>query len=316
MAPASPLAAPSVQAGWHPPALGGILRLLPPDRDANLVSPMQYGKAVFACACVSLLFAVIFVEQGVDNSGTDGGYLIFVFWFAALFYSAILFLAARNLIARLTARLNWPRAVTVALACAAAIVSVLPAASLMTVSLDSFHHDADLISNRVPGQTAVDFLEIWLGELLDITPTATIFLLSVFGATVLLGGVTLLPSRPVVGSAGPDVESSRCDDAGRMANLIDRTIWALQADEHYVLVHGPNGTRQSLGRLRDAIAAVEGVPGLQVHRSWWVARDGIEAVDDDPRQVRIRLRSGQHVPVSQRRLKAFRDWRGVQSDPS
>jgi DNA-binding LytR/AlgR family response regulator len=54
-------------------------------------------------------------------------------------------------------------------------------------------------------------------------------------------------------------------------------------------------------RLSDAIAELDGVEGLQVHRSWWVARDAVDEVKRDGRNLRLRLSNGVEAPVSRNR---------------
>ena len=65
----------------------------------------------------------------------------------------------------------------------------------------------------------------------------------------------------------------------------------LQMEDHYVRVHGQSGSQLVLMTLSDAIARA-GRPGLQVHRSWWVALDAVERAVIDGRTVRLRLTNG------------------------
>lgn len=75
-------------------------------------------------------------------------------------------------------------------------------------------------------------------------------------------------------------------------------IIALQSEDHYVRVHGMLGSELVLLRLRDAIAEMTGVAGEQVHRSWWVSRDGVASLGQVGRSWVIRLRNGETAPVA------------------
>ncbi|WP_396595682.1 LytTR family DNA-binding domain-containing protein [Brevundimonas sp. R86498] len=50
-----------------------------------------------------------------------------------------------------------------------------------------------------------------------------------------------------------------------------------------------------------------GREGLRVHRSWWVARDAVEAVVPAGRQLRLRLRGGLDAPVSRANTVRLRE---------
>lgn len=76
-------------------------------------------------------------------------------------------------------------------------------------------------------------------------------------------------------------------------------VIALKGEDHYVRVYGDGGQEELvLMRLRDAIAVLCGAEGLQVHRSWWVTREGAAHVERDGRAALITLATGQQVLVS------------------
>lgn len=95
----------------------------------------------------------------------------------------------------------------------------------------------------------------------------------------------------------------------RLGVSFEGPIIALQSEDHYVRVHGSKGDELLLIRLRDAITEMEGVAGIQVHRSWWVALDGIAAVDQAGRSCSVRLRNGVTLPVARDSIQRLRDAR-------
>nr|QQZ51292.1 LytTR family transcriptional regulator DNA-binding domain-containing protein [Phenylobacterium glaciei] len=70
-------------------------------------------------------------------------------------------------------------------------------------------------------------------------------------------------------------------------------------EDHYVRVHTAVRSELILMRLSDAVART-GREGLQVHRSWWVARDAVTEVIRDGRNLRLKLLNGLEVPVARR----------------
>jgi hypothetical protein len=77
-------------------------------------------------------------------------------------------------------------------------------------------------------------------------------------------------------------------------------VFAVQAQEHYVRVITAEGAPTTLYRFGDALRELEGLAGMQVHRSFWVADAGVVALKNGRRGMRIVLRNGEQVPVSAR----------------
>lgn len=75
-------------------------------------------------------------------------------------------------------------------------------------------------------------------------------------------------------------------------------VWAVEAEDHYLRLHTSKGQDLILLRLADAVAELEGIEGMQVHRSWWVARDAITDARRGDGRATLTLRDGAEVPVS------------------
>lgn len=94
----------------------------------------------------------------------------------------------------------------------------------------------------------------------------------------------------------------------RLSSAFVGPIVALQSEDHYVRVHGEKNSELILIRLRDAVAEMEGVEGWQVHRSWWVARDGIVRATPSARSWALILKNDITALVARdmiERLKAI-----------
>lgn len=88
-------------------------------------------------------------------------------------------------------------------------------------------------------------------------------------------------------------------------------ILALEMEDHYVRVHTALGSALVLMRMRDAVALMGGTEGMQVHRSWWVARGAVEDVLRDGRNVRLKLARGIEAPVARAKIADLRDARWI-----
>lgn len=88
-------------------------------------------------------------------------------------------------------------------------------------------------------------------------------------------------------------------------------IIALEMEDHYVRVHTALGSALVLMRLRDAMALVTAIEGMQVHRSWWVARAAVEDAIRDGRNLRLKLARGIEAPVARAKIADLKDARWI-----
>ena len=87
---------------------------------------------------------------------------------------------------------------------------------------------------------------------------------------------TVVQTRTVVAPPLPEAEAAfrmHLSARRRTARLI-----AIEAHDHYLRVHTDAGSELVTLRFADALAELSAAHGFQVHRSWWVAADAIEAV--------------------------------------
>jgi len=78
---------------------------------------------------------------------------------------------------------------------------------------------------------------------------------------------------------------------------LPKDVLALQMEDHYVRVHTPAGAQLILMPLHQAITQLE-AEGLRTHRSWWVARHAVRAIEGTPRAMRLHLTNGLTAPVA------------------
>jgi DNA-binding LytR/AlgR family response regulator len=82
---------------------------------------------------------------------------------------------------------------------------------------------------------------------------------------------------------------------------------ALIVEDHYVDIVTERGKTLVLMRLADAIRETGDVPGLQIHRSHWVARAAVVRAHRRDNKVILELSNGMHLPVSRGYLPAARE---------
>lgn len=90
------------------------------------------------------------------------------------------------------------------------------------------------------------------------------------------------------------------DDAGlgrALPRELSGPIVALRAEDHYLRVYTGSGEALIHYRFSDAVREL-GDAGVQVHRSWWVARDAVERVERTGDRQALILRGGVTAPVS------------------
>lgn len=83
-------------------------------------------------------------------------------------------------------------------------------------------------------------------------------------------------------------------------------VLCLSMEDHYVRVHTPTGSTLVLATLAQGITALNGAPGLQVHRSWWVAERAVVGAIAEGRNLRLRLTNGLTAPVARTSVAAVR----------
>jgi DNA-binding LytR/AlgR family response regulator len=72
----------------------------------------------------------------------------------------------------------------------------------------------------------------------------------------------------------------------------------LSVEDHYTLVKTSRGRELILLRLSDAIRETGATPGLQVHRSHWVADNFVKSLKRDDGKLSLILTDGTEIPVS------------------
>lgn len=89
------------------------------------------------------------------------------------------------------------------------------------------------------------------------------------------------------------------------AHLVEAAL-CLQMEDHHVRIHTVGRSYLHLAPLRQVADELGADRGLQVHRSWWVARNAVCGWRQDGRAIQLLLTNGQEVPVARNRIAELR----------
>lgn len=86
----------------------------------------------------------------------------------------------------------------------------------------------------------------------------------------------------------------------RLPELVQGEVLRLTGQGHHVEIVTTLGSCKTRMRFADAIAEMEPVLGYCTHRSHWVTKAAIAAVEREPGKVYLKLTNGDRVPVSRK----------------
>lgn len=106
------------------------------------------------------------------------------------------------------------------------------------------------------------------------------------------------------GAAPPTIRAKLAPRLAR-ARLV-----AVEAEDHYLRIRTEAGSDLVLMRFGDALEALAACDGFRTHRSWWVARTGVETVRWKAGRGELMLSDGATAPVSRTYAAALKgtDW--------
>jgi hypothetical protein len=94
--------------------------------------------------------------------------------------------------------------------------------------------------------------------------------------------------------------------ASRLPGRLGKSIICLEMEDHYVRVHTEVGDTMIHMRMADAQTELDGIEGMLVHRSFWVARTAITGWSRDGKTLTLNLKNGKSVPVARDRQPLVR----------
>ncbi|SEQ56419.1 LytTr DNA-binding domain-containing protein [Loktanella sp. DSM 29012] len=194
------------------------------------------------------------------------------------------------------------------------VVTTTYAAGLW-VNIYILHHWADRLSRQwrlavigLATATCVSVL-VWVlnGMWLGFWPAGTalaVYLAQVFVIALIVAILIEAVLQRITTAPAPRVGPSILD---RLPLDKRGTLLAMSVEDHYVRVTTTKGQEMILMRLSDAIRETAATPGLQVHRSHWVATAAVAAADRKGDGAVLTLADGTQIPVSRRYIPAIKE---------
>jgi hypothetical protein len=140
-----------------------------------------------------------------------------------------------------------------------------------------------------------------------------------FGMCVAMGALSWVIFHPrrfrAAPEAAPEPAPATRFESRLPFRLQGAALWAVEADDHYLKVRTSKGSDLILMRLSDALHELNGLDGLQTHRSWWVARAGVADVARRQGKPVLVLKDGGEAPVSRTYASALREAGWLQARP-
>jgi DNA-binding LytR/AlgR family response regulator len=93
----------------------------------------------------------------------------------------------------------------------------------------------------------------------------------------------------------------------RLPDHLGADLLYLQMEDHYLRATTASGTGLILIRFRDALIELSDYEGMQVHRSWWVARNAVTRLNKQGRKIELLMKDGTTIPVSAAYRKQVED---------
>lgn len=151
--------------------------------------------------------------------------------------------------------------------------------------------------NSSSGRAPLDMLPAYLSNSLIISGALS-------GLRIALGFIT----------ARNPIETNASAQSPRLltrlsASHADAQLYAIGSEGHYVRVFTDRGDELVLMRMKEAMAEVGDVEGMQVHRSWWVARDAVRESRNAQGRLELNIMNQLWVPVSRTFRSAWQEAR-------
>lgn len=183
--------------------------------------------------------------------------------------------------------------------------------------LGQWHWAARTTLAALLGALPTAFEVAWAESLLRVSRDMTLGdVAMIYGDVALIAVAVALPLEMIDGhrlvrGRSPNIAPDPTAEIGTLVSALpaDRRgmLLALEAEDHYLRVHTDRGDALIHRRLSDALNEVSAIPGLRVHRSWWVATAAVERAERDGDRLSLRLRGGLLVPVSRTYALAVRE---------
>ncbi len=92
----------------------------------------------------------------------------------------------------------------------------------------------------------------------------------------------------------------------RLPLTIGKQLYSVSVQDHYLEAYTAIGSHMLLMRFGDALDELDAIDGMRIHRSHWVAMDGVAETRKSGERLIIVLKDGRELPVSRTYLAEVR----------
>lgn len=104
-----------------------------------------------------------------------------------------------------------------------------------------------------------------------------------------------------------NVEKPGQEFINRLPKELGDELICLVMEDHYMVVSTEKGEHMLLMRMKDALIELKNYPGMQVHRSSWIAVDKVKRVKKISRKTLLIMDNGIEISVSKKHLSATKE---------
>ena len=244
--------------------------------------PKQESHLFFFIALSAALLIAATESSSAQELGVVGSY---IYWLIRILIEATLFFAFREVVERYL----FPSSNVITSSAVAFVLSLVPFVLTITAfDLILGYPELGLENPKMAehGRLAEFGLEIiYLSD-------------NHFALCLLLSASRLFK----FGSDNDSIEAPQVSEATFLQSLepkLDGNILWITAQEHYVKIVTTRETRTVLHRFSDLVRDLRNYPGMQIHRSHWVAYEAITGMEKSGQTMKVSLRTGDDIPSQQ-----------------
>lgn len=237
---------------------------------------VKNARMLGVCALVGFLLAL----AGAFGSGEAAPINRFGFWVLIMPLGGIIGSLAQDSVGRL----DWLEGRPIAFTLALAFVVSVPMTGLVWLGL------------------TLAFPQFLIGSVWVLAAFVFILTLGMTAISLLVERGGDQPHLSTKADDGPTTDPLAAFRAKLPTKIRAGAIWALEAEDHYIRVHTSVGSDLILMRMADASDLLAQSNGLRIHRSWWVARDGIAGIKRGDGKVFLTIKDGTEAPVARARV--------------
>lgn len=197
------------------------------------------------------------------------------------------------------------------------IASILPAPFISNHLFKDHHPIYQIVLGSFIASIPVTFVLTVFNPTFSFNSSLKIWIIQ-FGYVLVISlvvGAAGYPFMKKIGAFGADDEPQKDQGAVQVSDFLKRLpikfhaaeLYGFSAEDHYLRVYTNRGEELILLRFADAMKSLSNVEGLQVHRSWWVMKNGVADIDTKAGKRVLILKSETQVPVSRTYSKTVKD---------